>query len=271
MESRPSDGISFTTDYGTADGFVAACKGVIATIAPGTTVLDVTHQIPPGDIRRGAVVLAQTLPYLPPAVHLAVVDPGVGTARRPVAVQTPASILVGPDNGLLGWAAEALGGARDAVVLDRRAWHGARVSRTFHGRDIFAPVAARLAAGAPLDQAGTPLPVTELVTLADPVCRGSDGQVEVEVLTVDGFGNVALAAGTSILAELGNPDEVTVTTAGRDVVVTVGETFDSVPAGDLVLYVDSADLVTLAVNTGSAAQRLGTGAGDLVRLTVPAF
>ncbi|MGA8116733.1 MAG: SAM-dependent chlorinase/fluorinase [Actinocatenispora sp.] len=258
--------ISFTTDYGTRDGFVAACKGVIATVSPATTILDVTHHVPAGDVRRGAVVLAQTVPYLPPAVHLAVVDPGVGTARRAIAVQTATSVLVGPDNGLLGWAADALGGARRAVVLDRPDWHLTPVSRTFHGRDIFGPVAARLATGRPFTEAGTALDPGELVTLPEPVLRHTNGQAEVEVLTVDAFGNVALAAGAATLTELGGPRDVTVSVGDRRLPVTVGETFGSVPPGELLLYLDSADQLTLAVNGGSAARRLELRAGDLVRL-----
>jgi S-adenosyl-L-methionine hydrolase (adenosine-forming) len=257
--------ISFTTDYGTADGFVAACKGVMATIAPDVPVLDITHQIPAGDIRRGAVVLAQTLPYLPPGVHVAVVDPGVGTSRRPVAVQTDESVLVGPDNGLMPWAARALNGARRAVVLDNQDWHLRRVYRTFHGRDVFGPVAAHLAAGRPFSEAGTPLDPAELVTLPDAVLRHGDGYVEMEVLTIDNFGNVQLAAGQEVLYGLGR--SVTVTTAHTSVKVTVGETFGSVAPGELVLYLDSADLVSLAVNGGSAAGRLSLAAGDMIRLS----
>src|ERR671939_426163 len=137
--------ISLTTDYGTFDGFVAACHGAIARIAPDVRVIDVTHHVPPADVSRGAAVLAQTVPSLPPSVHVAVVDPGVGTARRGVAIQAGDGVLVGPDNGLLPPAAQALGGIRRAVVLDRRDWMAATVSPTFHGRDVFAPVAARIA------------------------------------------------------------------------------------------------------------------------------
>src|SRR3954454_3494911 len=134
--------ISFLTDYGLSDGFVASCHGVLAARAPRARVLDITHLIPPGDVRRGAAVLAQTVPSLPRAVHLAVVDPGVGTARRPIALETPGGYLVGPDNGLLLPAAGALGGVTAAVHLTNRSWFAAEVSATFPGRDIFAPVAA---------------------------------------------------------------------------------------------------------------------------------
>src|SRR3954449_2580783 len=146
--------ISLTTDYGTFDGFVAACHGAIARINRDVRVIDVTHHVPPADVARGAAVLAQTAPHLPPSVHVAVVDPGVGTARRGIAVSTPNGLLVGPDNGLLVWAAEALGGLDAVVELTNADWFLGDVSRTFHGRDVFAPVAARLALGAPLADAG---------------------------------------------------------------------------------------------------------------------
>src|SRR5919107_718901 len=155
--------ISLTTDYGTFDGFVAACHGSIARIAPDIRVIDVTHHVPPADVARGATVLAQTAPYLPESVHCAVVDPGVGTARRGIAIGTPNGVLVGPDNGLLIRAAEALGGPETVVELANKDWFLGDVSRTFHGRDVFAPAAARIAAGAPPARArtmGYPHPVT---------------------------------------------------------------------------------------------------------------
>ncbi|HEY3503626.1 MAG TPA: SAM-dependent chlorinase/fluorinase [Actinocatenispora sp.] len=258
--------ISFTTDYGTRDGFVAACKGVMARIAPQVPVLDVTHHVPPGDVRRGAVVLAQTVAYLPPAVHLAVVDPGVGTSRRAVAVEAGDSVLVGPDNGLLPWAARELGGIRRAVVLDRPEWHLDHVRSTFHGRDVFGPVAAHLAAGRPFAEAGAPLDEDELVTLPEPVVRSGHGYVEVEVLTVDRFGNVQLAAGQEILAELGAAIAVSVAAGATGFRVRAGDTFGSVGRGEPLLFLDSADQLSLAVNGGSAAERYALGPGDVLRL-----
>src|SRR6516225_9528136 len=151
--------LSFLTDYGLEDGFVAACHGVSARIAPHADIIDVTHLIPPGDVRRGAAVLAQTVPYLPPAVHVAVVDPGVGTGRRGVAVAAGDSVFVGPDNGLLSWAVTASGGAVRAFSLTNRALWLDSVSATFHGRDIFMPVAAHLAADTDLAAAGEEIAV----------------------------------------------------------------------------------------------------------------
>ena len=139
--------LTFLTDYGLEDAFVAVCHGVASQIAPDLRIIDITHLIPLGDIRRGAVVLAQAVPYFPPAVHVAVVDPGVGTARRAVAVEAGGSFFVGPDNGLLSVAVAACGGAARAVSLTNRALWRDTAAATFHGRDIFMPVAARLAAG----------------------------------------------------------------------------------------------------------------------------
>ncbi|MEU8256281.1 SAM-dependent chlorinase/fluorinase [Micromonospora inaquosa] len=259
--------ISLTTDYGLTDGFVAACHGVVARIAPTARVIDVTHLVPPGDVRRGAAVLAQTVPYLPLGVHVAVVDPGVGTARRGVALAAPGGLLVGPDNGLLMDAAAALGGVTDAVELTEPRWLAARVSGTFHGRDVFAPVAARLALGAPLAEAGPPVDPAGLVRLPTPtVTRDADG-FTAEVLTVDHFGNVQLAAPAELLDPLpatlrvGPPDTAPVHAAVH------GRTFGDAPAGGLVTYVDSAGLVAVAVNGGRAADLLAASPGDLLRVS----
>jgi S-adenosylmethionine hydrolase len=252
--------ISFTTDYGLSDGFVAACHGVIARLAPDVRVIDMTHLVNPADVVRGAAVLAQTVPHLPPAVHLAVVDPGVGTRRRPVALDTPGGVLVGPDNGLLPWAADALGGITGAVVLSNPDWLAPQVSRTFHGRDVFAPVAARLAAGAPLAGAGSACDPATLVRLPEPVLRVGPGWVEAEVLTVDRFGNVQVAAPASALDGLAGSVTVNGVPAVR------GATFGAVPDGGLVVIADSADRVAVAVNGGRAAVVLSVEPGDVLRL-----
>ncbi|MFD2764640.1 SAM hydrolase/SAM-dependent halogenase family protein [Micromonospora eburnea] len=298
--------ISLTTDYGLADGFVAACHGVLARLAPTARVIDVTHLIPPADVRRGAAVLAQTVPYLPVGVHVAVVDPGVGTARRGIGLATPGGLLVGPDNGLLLDAAESLGGITEAVELTNPAWLAPAVSRTFHGRDVFAPVAARLALGAPLAEAGPAVEPAALVRLPVPVVRAEPGGFAAEVLTVDHFGNVQLAAPAGLLDglparvrvagpadrgdQLGAPDSVPPSRpqlddsgtaprpeaatgaaarpeVGAGVGAVHGRTFGDAPAGDLVVYADSAGLVALAVNTGRAVDLLGVRAGDVVTVT----
>ncbi|MEV0940136.1 SAM-dependent chlorinase/fluorinase [Micromonospora wenchangensis] len=254
----PTPWISLTTDYGLTDGFVAVCHGVIGRIAPAARVIDVTHLVPAGDVRRGAAVLAQTVPYLPYGVHVAVVDPGVGTARRGVALVTPGGLLVGPDNGLLPAAAQALGGVTAAVELTSPGWVAAEVSGTFHGRDVFAPVAARLALGDPPADAGPPVDPADLVTLPAPVLRRESDGFTAEVLTVDHFGNVQLAAGADLLAALPGSVRVDGHPAVR------GGTFADAPAGELVVLVDSAGLVAVACNGGRAVDLLGVAPGATV-------
>ncbi|MDI6097540.1 SAM-dependent chlorinase/fluorinase [Actinoplanes sp. NEAU-A12] len=253
--------ISFTTDYGTFDGFVAACHGSIAKIAPDIKVIDVTHHVPPADVNRGAAVLAQTAPHLPASVHLAVVDPGVGTARRGVVLTTPSGLLVGPDNGLLIWAAEALGGINAAHELINSDWVLGDVSRTFHGRDVFAPAAARLAAGAAPEQAGPAVDPDGLTRLPNPVVTVGDGWLEAEVLTVDRFGNVQLAAEGSALSGLGTELMVNGGVRARR-----GTTFADVNVGELLVFADSADRVAIAVNNGRAVVLLSVIPGDIVRI-----
>ena len=252
--------ISFTTDYGLDDGYVAICHGVALTIAPQVAIIDVSHLVPGGDVRRGARVLAQAVPFLPSGmVHVAVVDPGVGTDRRAVAVEAPRGILVGPDNGLLPIAADALGGISRAFELTKEEFHRGPVSRTFHGRDIFMPVGAHLATGTDPAKVGTALPADELVRLPDPVKRSGDGWLDAEVLMVDRFGNLQTAAVADDLAELGDRVEV----GGR--MADVGTTFGSVAAGEFVTYLDSAGQVAVALNRGSAADVLRVAAGDVLR------
>jgi S-adenosyl-L-methionine hydrolase (adenosine-forming) len=253
--------ISLTTDYGTFDGFVAACHGTIARIAPDARVIDVTHHVPPADVARGAAVLAQTAPYLPVSVHVVVVDPGVGTSRRALVLATPSGLLVGPDNGALVWAAEALGGIDAAYELSNKDWLLGDVSRTFHGRDVFAPAAAHLALGADVADAGPAIDPATLVRLPDPVVTVGDGWIESEVLTVDRFGNVQLAAGGDVLAGLRPELTVNGTVSARR-----GTTFGEVGPGELLVYEDSAGHVAIAVNSGRAVVVLSVRPGDTVRV-----
>jgi S-adenosyl-L-methionine hydrolase (adenosine-forming) len=253
--------ISLTTDYGLSDGFVAACHGVLARLAPAVRVLDVTHLVPPGDIRRGSAVLAQVVPHLPPAVHVAVVDPGVGTTRRGVAVEAGQSVLIGPDNGLLPAAADALGGIRRVFAIAPPSWLPGPVSATFHGRDIFAPVAAAIATGRSIADVGPETAPETLVRLPEPIVMTGEGQIDAEVTMVDRFGNVQLAAAGSVLAGLVGPLRV----GGADAVK--GETFADAQPGGLVVYADSAGQVAIAVNGGRAVVALSVSAGDVVRIT----
>jgi S-adenosylmethionine hydrolase len=271
METVPH--VSFLTDYGLADGFVAACHGVL--LRRGVSALDITHLIDPGDVRRGAAVLAQTVRYLPVDVHLAVVDPGVGTSRRGVVVVTPGGMLVGPDNGLLAPAAAVLGGVTAAVALAARPG----VPATFHGRDVFAPAAAELATGYPPVALGEPIDPAGLVRLPPVLARvrpaeAPAAELEAEVVLVDRFGNVQLAASGALLGDVGlvpgRGAEVAGPTvrAGDDapLVVPVGLTFGSVAPGELLLYVDSAGMAAFAVRDGDASARLGLAPGDVVTL-----
>lgn len=252
------DWMSFTTDYGLSDPFVGVCHGVIARIAPDVRVIDVTHQVPACDVRHGAHLLAHAVGYLPPAVHLAVVDPGVGSTRRGVVVAAPNGLLVGPDNGLLPAAAEALGGAVTAYELTAPEYRLPRVSATFHGRDVFAPAAAHLALGVAPEELGPEVPLVDLERLPTPAPTVRPGALITEVISVDRFGNVQLAAPDSALAQagFGAGDEVTVRLGESRRRAVVGRTYSDVDDGDLVVLADSAGLVALAVNGGSAAARL---------------
>jgi S-adenosylmethionine hydrolase len=260
------DWVSFTTDYGTADGFVAACHGVIAGIAPAVRVLDVTHEVEPHQVRRGGTVLAHTVGYLPPAIHLAVVDPGVGSGRRAVVLVAGESLLVGPDNGLLVPAADVLGGVVAAYELAEPRYRLPEVSMTFHGRDIFAPAAAHLANGVSPAEFGPAVQPTELVRL--PQLRSSviNGRLSSEIVGVDRFGNIQLAAGVEDLLRLGaRPGDAVRVQLRRSVVDGhLGGTFSDVPAGSLLVHVDSAGQVAVAVNGGSAAEALGGQVGEVV-------
>jgi hypothetical protein len=252
--------ISLTTDYGLSDGFVAACHGAVARLAPSVRIIDVTHLVAPGDVPRAAAVLAQAVPHLPPAVHVAVVDPGVGTPRRGIVVETPGGILVGPDNGLLPWAADALGGASRVTELTNPSWYAPDVSRTFHGRDVFAPVAARIALGADPAEAGHAVDPETLVRLPEPVLVIGDRWLEAEVLTIDRFGNVQLAAPAELLDRLGERLTVGGVRAVR------GATFADAPPGGLVVYADSAERIAIAVNGGRAGIVLAVAPGDVLRV-----
>jgi S-adenosylmethionine hydrolase len=256
--------ITFLSDYGHRDEFVGVCHGVIARRSPEARVIDITHAIPRHDVRTGALVLADALPYMPAGVHLAVVDPEVGASgrheRRAVAVRAAGQerLLVGPDNGLLMVAAERLGGAVEAVEVTRSRERLEPLSATFHGRDIFAPVAAALAAGEALPAVGEPLAVHELERLALPVARVADGVLAAHVLRVDQFGNLTLDASAAQVAQAGVRlgASIRVEVGGRAFAARYARTFADVPADQLVLYVDATRMAALAVNRGSAAEHL---------------
>jgi len=262
------DWISFTTDYGIDDGFVGVCEGVVARIAPGPRVIHISHTVPPQDVRRGAAVLAQAVPYLPTAVHLAVVDPGVGTDRRGVVVVAAEGVLVGPDNGLLLPAAQLLGGVRAAYELAEPAYRLLTVSATFHGRDVFAPAAAHLAAGVAPRRFGPAVDPATLVRLPEPETSVEQGKLTTEIRYIDTFGNIQLAATGADLdasgATLGTTAHANLN--GRSFNATVGRTFADTIRDGLIVYVDSGGRVALAANGGSAANEFGGNVGDPVLL-----
>jgi S-adenosylmethionine hydrolase len=263
--------ITFLSDFGTSDEFAGVCRAVIARIAPDADVIDLTHGVPRQDVLQGAAMLANALPYAPAGVHLAVVDPGVGSERRAVAVRVGVEerVLVGPDNGLLWPAIERLGGAVEAVDVSCSPVRLEPVSATFHGRDVFAPVAAHLASGVPLADLGESFDPGELVALELPAPSVDPGRaLAATVGHVDGFGNAALYAPAGAAVEAGlRPGAALLVEAGADEVGAVyASTFADVDEGELFLYLNSAGSLTLAVNRGSAAELLGIGAGDRVSL-----
>jgi S-adenosylmethionine hydrolase len=261
--------VTLLTDYGYDDEFVGVLHGVIRRIRPTVPIVDVSHGITRHDVREGAIVLRNTLPYLPVGVHVAVVDPQVGTERRALAVRCADDrILVGPDNGVLSLAWERAGGAVEAVDVSRSPFRLEPVSATFHGRDVFAPVAARIGAGAELLEAGEPLDLSELEVLALPTAAVADGVAIGHVLVVDRYGNAALDMDHDVLLALGLAigAEVNVTAGGREREARVVQTFADVPEGDLILYEDAWGSLALAVNRGDAAAALGLGPDDEVRV-----
>ncbi len=252
--------VSLLTDFGLSDAFVAVMHGVIVRHDPSLGVIDITHDVHPGDIARGAAVLAESVGYLPVATHVAVIDPGVGTSRRPIALRTPRGLLVGPDNGVLLPAAEVLGGIDAAVALTNAGWHLTPVSATFHGRDIFAPTAARLASGEPFTEAGEPVDPASLMRLPVPVEHLGEGEVEATVHTVDRFGNVQLHVSGDVLSLL-DEDVLVLGQTARKV-----RTFGDAPRGSMVVFTDSSGRAAIAINGGRAVVVLGVEPGDRVRI-----
>jgi S-adenosylmethionine hydrolase len=258
--------IVFLSDYGLDDEFVGLCQAVMAQIAPDARVIDLTHAVLPQDVLRGALVLGQALPYLPEdAVVLAVVDPGVGTDRRPIAVSVHDGdrLLVGPDNGVLSlsWGEH---GPKQAVEITSSDVVLQPISRTFHGRDVFAPAAARLAAGWRLERLGPALDPSALSRVDVPQPEVEGGEIHTEVLGVDRYGNLQLSARSQHLGHLEGPLEVAV--RGQAVSVSRAETFGDVAEGQLAVIVDSGGWVALVLNRGSAAEALGLTAGEPVTL-----
>ena len=251
--------VSLLTDYGHEDEFVGVCHAVIRGIAPDVPIVDLTHGVTRYAVREGAIVLRNSLPYVPAGVHVAIVDPQVGTERRGIAALTAEGrVLVGPDNGLLSPAWERFGGLVEAVDISRSPHRLEPVSATFHGRDIFAPVAAHLAAGAELAEAGQHVEPDELQVLSLPRPEIRDGEVEAHVLLVDRFGNASLDVAHADLAGSGLAlgREVEIAVGGERFVATFAQTFADVSPGSVILYEDAYRSLAIAVNRGDAAAAL---------------
>jgi S-adenosylmethionine hydrolase len=265
--------ICFLSDFGLADDFVGTCKGVMLSIAPGVAIVDLTHEVPGFEVEVGAEILQHATRYMPgDTVYLAVVDPGVGTERWALALRTEnGAFLVGPDNGLLVPAAEALGGILEVVLLTNRRYHVHPVSNTFHGRDVFAPAAAHLAVGVEVSKLGGAADPSSLVSLNLPGVEeeGVGEGVTARIISLDRFGNARLSVmqeesgleyGTALKVDAGD----------GEMPVRYLETFGSAKAGELVLVPDSHWRLSLAINKGNAAHALGLKVGGTVRMTPPA-
>jgi S-adenosylmethionine hydrolase len=249
--------ITFLSDYGYEDEFAGVCRAVISQIAPEAALIDLTHGVGRQNIRQGAVALANALPSCPPGVHLAVVDPGVGSGRRAIAVAAAdeGRFLVGPDNGLLSRALDRLGGAAEAVDIGRSPFRLEPLSATFHGRDLFAPVAAHLALGAHLEEAGEAIEPSSLATLDLPRPDIGPAQVVAHAIHQDAYGNVTLDLDASMLA--GGPlkpgERLEVRAPDGRFEALWARTFADVSPADVLLFEDSSGALALAVSGGSAA------------------
>ncbi len=263
--------ISFLSDYGLVDEFVGVVKSVVRTIAPHVTVVDVTHGVPPHDLRSGSLALVRSVQYLAPGIVLAVVDPGVGTDRRAVAVEVGEgeAVFVGPDNGLLASAVAMTGGARRVVELTNPEYQLPAPGPTFAGRDIFAPAAAHLCAGVALTELGPEVDPFSLRPGILPLSRDEDGKVQAEALWVDRFGNVQLNVDPDELDRFG--ERVTVRLRGDQVRTARRATaYGALGPGELGIVVDSYGLASLAFDRMSASAALSLHPGDAVTLEEPA-
>ena len=266
--------ITFLTDFGLQDDFVGTCHGVMKRIAPAVQIIDVTHGIPPRQVLQGALVLANTVPYMPVGVHLAVVDPGVGGIRRAVALRDgEGRLYVGPDNGLLIRAAEKMGGIAEAHELTNSACALEPVSRTFRGRDIFSPAAAHLALGVAPDELGPPLDPEALVRLDVPEPEIGRSRMRATVLYIDAFGNMQLNLTREHLqrADVVPGTQVELELARERYYAVAARTFTDARAGDIILYEDSYRNIAIAMSSGSAAEMLGaaTGRDVAINLALP--
>jgi len=264
--------VTFLTDFGLQDDFVGTCHGVIKRIAPDVQVIDITHGIPPRAIVQGALVLANTVPYMPVGVHLAVVDPGVGGPRRALALRdAEGRAYVGPDNGLLLPAAERVGIAEAHEIVNPE-YALSPVSRTFHGRDIFSPAAAHVANGLALAELGPPIDPGALVRLELPQAEVRTNRIGASILYVDAFGNMQLNLTREHLdqADVQPGARLELELAGQRYYAIAARTFSDARTGDLILYEDSYGNVAVAMNRGNAAEMLSARAGQGLRIYLDA-
>ena len=267
----PARPIAFLSDYGLEDEFVGVCHAVMAQISPDSAIIVLSHLVPAQNVLAGALILSRAIRSLPPeAVIVAVVDPGVGTVRRSVAVETRTDgrLLVGPDNGLLSLAWAEDQGVSRAVEITAPDVLRQPVSATFHGRDIFAPAAGHLAAGLPIEELGPPIDLDSLTVLSIPEPVVREGRIDCQVLSSDRFGNIRLSARAVDLESAGMEAvaSIEVGSKGHAVSAQRARTFGDVAESELALIVDSVGGLGLVVNKGSAAERLGLSAGDVVTL-----
>jgi S-adenosylmethionine hydrolase len=267
---RPNGIITLTTDFGLADSYVGSMKGVILGIAPDVRLVDITHAIGPQDTNQAAYILKTFYRYFPPGtIHLVIVDPGVGSQRRAIALETPEALFIAPDNGILTevWRdARARWGPEGCMVVElteRRFWRD-RVSHTFHGRDIFAPVAAHLATGVALPSFGARLLVINEATFEQPAL-GRGGELVGRIIHVDHFGNCITNITPRDLELAGKGKGLTVTIIDQHI-GGLSQTYADGPLGALIALIGSSDHLELAVRNGNAAQTLGVGIGDIVRV-----
>lgn len=256
--------ISFFSDYGTRDEFVGVVKSVIADIAPHATVIDITHDIAAFDVRAGSLAIARAVPYVARGVVLAVVDPGVGTARRAIAVEVDGGVFVGPDNGLLGSGVALAGGAVRAVELTNTDFHLPAPGATFAGRDIFGPVAAHLCNGVSLDELGMPIDPAGILPGLVPLPRNEGDRLHCEVTWIDGFGNCQLNVGAEDVEVFGA--RVTVTIGSENPATQIVRSVPIVTSyqdigGGLGLVVDSYGMLALCTDRGSAAREVDATSG----------
>ena len=261
--------ITFLTDFGLEDDFVGTCHGVMKKIAPDVQIIDITHGIAPRQVLQGALTLANTLPYMPVGVHLAVVDPGVGSARRALALRDgEGRIHVGPDNGLLTLAAEKCGGIEEVHELTNPKYALESVSRTFHGRDLFSPAAAHLALGVPLPELGPPIAPDALARIDVPRPDVGTNRIRARVLTVDRFGNMQLNLDRSHLEEANvvPGTRLELELGAERYYAVAARTFADARSGEIILYEDSYKNIAIAISGGSAAELFGARAGADVRI-----